>query len=614
MPLKLPHSDPFMDITDALRDDKTAATMTASTSSEILSISHEEDLGTLRLRAPSRLGFRFAQSDGGCEGDLADAETRHKLRWTFNPFDTTEAGALDFEEDERDSEKDYLPATLADISFSSSSSSELDGASSEDSGSDEEDESALFTMFPNIPVTPPTPPTKLAPPRPSKPARPPPAPPLGLPELRHGISTRVSALSPLSPHYHHVPNSPFDPPDPRKLQHHGLSQSSLMHQKWLWAQRYEEWIAWEAEVAEREELAAEAEREAYGGIALLSGTCDGKSGLKALSSFPSQSFTSSLFTPTPPTSKSTPTPTSPTTPIASTPPPNPNPNPNPNSKIYPRIGDLSALRDPYSAAIDRCFCRFPLWTMQKALFMFDLHHRADAFSEHERDQCIVTARSDPTLETATESVVDVTEPILNCRPVTDINITVTEVTSDSEETAGEGEGDMTLLSIDDCDSNSDITVFSPSNSCVSSAKTMCASLPGDGDEHDEEEEESEDFHTSEGARAWEVSWYARWTLLTELVKRDAKERHNPASARREPKAPAEPSPMFFLAEEEELESEDEDVWDDEDEDYGRIVANPIYGQGRSSIQIGFERAQEFFAVGNVNRGIDVRSGAKMLVA
>ncbi|KZP16911.1 hypothetical protein FIBSPDRAFT_865442 [Athelia psychrophila] len=502
----------FTDITNTLNDDMPAS----DASSEI----SEEDLGI--LRSPSRLGFSFAQSDGGCEGDLADAETRRKLRWTFGPFNTVG-------EDEHESENSPIQA---DISFSSSSSSELDDASSEDSGSDDEERAALFTMFPTTPVIPP--------PVPKRPTRPSPAP--------------LLALSPLSPHYHHVPNSPSDPP---KITHHGLSHSSLSHQKWLWQHRYDEWIAWEADMDDAE--SPNSGESAYGGIAMLPGTC----GQKIM--FPPRS-------PPPP---------------APSPPP---PTPAPNSKIFPRMGDLSALRDPYSAAIDRCFCRFPLWTMQKALFMFDMHHRASALSEIHINDGDAHEIEEPEMDSPKHGSL--------------INITITEVApeSDSPEPEANGElepnGDLTLLSINDSDS--DLTVFSPSNSCVSSAKTKCSSLP-------EDDEDSGDFHTSDGVRAWEINWYARWELLIELIKRDALSRHGNADSQFKPPAPRpDPGPRFFLAEEEEAEWDDED----DDEDYGAIVTNPIYGSGRSSIQVGFERAQEFFAIGN--RNIDVRSGAKTL--
>jgi hypothetical protein len=41
--------------------------------------------------------------------------------------------------------------------------------------------------------------------------------------------------------------------------------------------------------------------------------------------------------------------------------------------IHPRRGDISALRDPYSFHIDRCFASLANWTFGKILWMLDMH-------------------------------------------------------------------------------------------------------------------------------------------------------------------------------------------------------------------------------------------------
>lgn len=466
-----------MDITNSLDDDDD--TLASQIASDI------SDEPAEPLRSPSRLGFSFSHSDGGCDGTVEDVEALGKLKWTFGLFQA--------EEDDDESSESVTIA--ADASFCSSSSSELEDASSSEGSDEDEDEAAGPILFHKAPAKSPLAKAPLV--------RPSPAP--------------LLALSPLAPHYSNHRNPS---PRPLEISHHGLSQSSLTHQKWFWRNRYDEWVAWEAEAEVDSESA-----DAYGGIAVLSGTCGERH----------------LYPPRSP------------------PPSPPAPSPTLNPRIFPRMGDLSALRDPHSVSIDRCFCHFPMWTMHKTLYLFDMHHRS----------------TDQKTENIDEGI--------------------TAGASLSEEEVG----DITLAAGDD--DESDVTVVS---SRSSSAKTKCASLPGDADEADS------DFHTSDGVRAWEISWYARWELLIELVKREEFTRH--ASKRLVMAKPVQPAPMFFFAGENGGDAEEDgDDWDDDDdEDYGAIVANPLYGNGRSSIQVGFERAQEFFAIGN--RNIDVRSGVKML--
>ncbi|KAF9024979.1 hypothetical protein BDZ89DRAFT_95448 [Hymenopellis radicata] len=45
----------------------------------------------------------------------------------------------------------------------------------------------------------------------------------------------------------------------------------------------------------------------------------------------------------------------------------------PPLSVHPRRGDLASLRDPYCAHMDRYFVGMPMWTMSKALWMFDMH-------------------------------------------------------------------------------------------------------------------------------------------------------------------------------------------------------------------------------------------------
>jgi hypothetical protein len=151
-------------------------------------------------------------------------------------------------------------------------------------------------------------------------------------------------------------------------------------------------------------------------------------------------------------------------------------------------------------------------------------------------------------------------------------------------------------------SDSDVTLVSENRSSISPTNEKCLGDDSKKSEEEEEEEEEEedntDFSTWDGVRAWEISWYARWELLVELVKRDEIIRNTSAHAFT-PHEPAQPPSMFFFEGEGDGEDEDED-------DYGTVVSTSFRG---THLEAGFERAQEFFAL---NRNMDIRSGGKMI--
>ncbi|KAI0041620.1 hypothetical protein FA95DRAFT_1598879 [Auriscalpium vulgare] len=134
-----------------------------------------------------------------------------------------------------------------------------------------------------------------------------------------------------------TPQPTATPPRPPSatIPHHGLSRSALQHQKWMWNARYDEWMQWQMEV--------DGAASAYGGIA------DTPSGRAA--------------SPPPPARRS------------ATPEPEPR-APQTNENIFPRTGDLSALRDPHAATLDRAFCNYPLCTIQKVLLVFNMNQPA----------------------------------------------------------------------------------------------------------------------------------------------------------------------------------------------------------------------------------------------
>ncbi|KAI0320580.1 hypothetical protein OF83DRAFT_556459 [Amylostereum chailletii] len=207
--------------------------------------------------------------------------------------------------------------------------------------------------------------------------------------------------------------------------HHGLSRSALQHQKWLWSSRYDEWMQWEMDV---EEAASEAH--AYGGLA---------------------------------------------GPVSISPPSRRSPSPekqqedrnmkersqqldaiNPN--IFPRTGDLSELHNPHAARLDRYFGNYPLWTIHKVLYVFNM----GAPHREEGSGCI------------------------------------------SPSPSSTGASSCLALIEDGCDSDAS---SSPTKSCASE------------DSVDSDRTVSSSYSTSSSKTPeWETSWDGRWEVLQELVR------------------------------------------------------------------------------------------------
>jgi len=128
--------------------------------------------------------------------------------------------------------------------------------------------------------------------------------------------------------------------------------------------------------------------------------------------------------------------------------------------------------------------------------------------------------------------------------------------------------------------DSDVTLVSAGGSAT---EEECF---GKEDDTNESEKEESVFDTWDGIRAWEISWYARWELLIELVKRDEVKRKALGCLAT---SSSEPMPKFFFPE---ANGEEDEEDNDDEEDYGTIVSNPLYGR---RVLAGFERAHEFFA-------------------
>ena len=162
----------------------------------------------------------------------------------------------------------------------------------------------------------------------SKPRRveqPPPPPP----PPRHKYSCFPTLLSPTPA------GRPF-PAHPRHKYHeHGYSRTALQNVKWFWSMREGTWDS------------ASTNAKAYGGIVEASPQAAG----------PQPTMTTSNITPVRTLA--------------------PEPDSDSNVEcVYPRQGDIAALRDPYCADIDRCFANLPVWTMNKTLWMHDVHMAA----------------------------------------------------------------------------------------------------------------------------------------------------------------------------------------------------------------------------------------------
>ncbi|KAI0064222.1 hypothetical protein BV25DRAFT_1837021 [Artomyces pyxidatus] len=149
-------------------------------------------------------------------------------------------------------------------------------------------------------------------------------------------STPPSAYSPI-PSVDPALEKPADPSSCRfsrpALPHHGLSRSALQHQKWMWNARYDEWMQWQMEMDH-----AAAEASVYGGIVDMPAAS------------PPPFLRARSASPAPEAKVKT----------------------EMNQNIFPRTGDLSSLRDPQAATLDRTFCNYPLCTIQKLLFLFNV--------------------------------------------------------------------------------------------------------------------------------------------------------------------------------------------------------------------------------------------------
>ncbi|TFY56735.1 hypothetical protein EVG20_g8814 [Dentipellis fragilis] len=331
------------------------------------------------------------------------------------------------------------------------------------------------------------------------------------------------------------------------IHHHGLSQSALQHQRWMWGARYEQWMRWHLDV-ER----ATAEASAYDGIV-------DTSGIEPPSSMKSR--------PASPSERSEQKPPGPT---------------EINPAIFPRAGDLSTLHDPKANSLDQLFHHFPLWTIKKVLYVFNMDFRGS--------QKPPAPKSDETEGEAPKAGSQNESPATS-----EMDLTLVEEPS-GKSSPGPSKGHL---------ENAWTEIIKESASCSDISKT--------NDTPD-----------------WEHSWQARWEVLAELVKMNreainmqptpADDEKTETSASGKPAATqasetaareAPTTNKFFFASDttpkgSENENGGEDL-EDSDEDYGEIILNPQFTQ---PFEQGIDLAKDFLE--NSNLRVDVRSGAKML--
>lgn len=303
--------------------------------------------------------------------------------------------------------------------------------------------------------------------------------------------------------------------------HHGFSRSALLQQKTLWNSRHDEWAEWQSRMEHGEVQKQESEtNSAYTGLA---------------TSHPRVIGSPPPYMRTPPSGLERD--------LTHHPPKKHEQNA--HASIYPRVGDVSALRDPYLVNIDRSFFRLPLWTLHKTLYMFDMQQRSALLAPPA--SAYSAAHVQASLSSSTLS-------------------------SYSSSTSGDDEESDSTLVADDSPVPKSQLPLEPFQSASSqhsplSWGTFCG---------------------------WELSWYAKWELLIGLFQHDrtkydafditVKSTAPPASTA----APSSPPRRIFHF----TVGKDEDDIEDDDEDYGTLVAD-------SSFSVDFDeecqRAMAFYS-------------------
>ncbi|KAL7280983.1 hypothetical protein ACG7TL_005933 [Trametes sanguinea] len=143
--------------------------------------------------------------------------------------------------------------------------------------------------------------------------------------------------------------------DPPTLFHHGISRSAFAMYRDFWDRRYHLWQTWREHVDHLDSIQAQYARD----------------GLRATLRYPAS--------PALPRSRALPQASEASSPDAHNAASVPSvrlQTYNPYAPIFPRLGDIPALRDPYCDWYDRAYINFPTYSIHKILFLHDMLHRA----------------------------------------------------------------------------------------------------------------------------------------------------------------------------------------------------------------------------------------------
>ncbi|KAJ6588793.1 hypothetical protein B0H19DRAFT_1101169 [Mycena capillaripes] len=399
--------------------------------------------------------------------------------------------------------------------------SDSDGYSSGDSDIDIDSPTEYGDPLLSPHISPPTPP----------PSSPPPAVPPSSPVVPH---TAIPTLAPPPPFarrptpvssppiarakYTCLP-SPLSPssddriyytsPPRHSYGHHGRSRHALLHIKYLWALREDQWD---------EHTTNMRDNYAYTGM-------------------------SPLGAPQPP----------PHHPQRA---PSPDFVPMPPMTIHPRRGDLAALRDPYCAHMDRCFVGMPLWTMGKTLWMYDVHmltgHRARMEKALENTAAGNASEDE---ESEGESMA--------------ASMSTAGFSDDSDETLVESEGGrLEDEMLEEVDLSDDVEKEKELNDVVKPSAPILSLRSRPLDDYLNSKRALALSRSSLPPPPWETSWYKRWEVLLELVRLDtdrerARQGSDPGTLASDSSLAVRP-PRFFIGDEEDEgdESWGEERWDE----------------------------------------------------
>ncbi|KAI8974620.1 hypothetical protein BD414DRAFT_181923 [Trametes punicea] len=178
------------------------------------------------------------------------------------------------------------------------------------------------------------------------------------------------------PHASYVPPPPQQPltpidsldNDPPVLFHHGLSRSAFAAYREFWDRRYHLWQTWRDHVDHLDSIQADYARDGlratlrYPPPPALPRTRD-VPGQGANGIIPGETPPRPLWYP--PARLQT---------------------YNPYSPIFPRVGDIAALRDPYCDWNDRAFIHFPTYSIHKILYLNDMLLREQDLRRHRSAQ------------------------------------------------------------------------------------------------------------------------------------------------------------------------------------------------------------------------------------